>query len=66
MTKNAARREKFRKIGEAISKIGDPDVNDYATGKASMFEPRSGDQRQVIPCGPRFKTPQWIRSTAAK
>lgn len=38
MTKNAVRGEKFKKIGAAISKIGDPNVSDYETGLPSQFE----------------------------
>lgn len=39
--KSEARREKFRKIGQAISamkKVGDPNAPDYHTGKRSSFE----------------------------
>lgn len=68
--KRAQRREKFRKIGEALSAmkpIGDPDVNDYFTGKPSKFHVTAGasdlDQRIDIRYGPTMKTPQWVRTT---
>lgn len=77
VNKNTERREKFRKIGEAISKIGDPDVRDYRTGGRSEFELKrfdalnrdaddplnlDGRDHPEVPLGPRFNTPQWERS----
>jgi hypothetical protein len=41
LTKNAERREKFKKLGAAITalkKQGDPDAPDYFTGRESEFE----------------------------
>lgn len=66
--KTEARREKFRKIGQAISamKIGDPDVPDYHTGRDSRFHMARYDSHDKdlheIPLGPQFKTPQWQRT----
>jgi hypothetical protein len=46
MTKNAERREKFRKIQHATVKanrVGDPDIPDYWTGRESSFEMKRCD-----------------------
>ena len=73
----SSRRDKFRKLGQAISalrgvRIGDPDANDYFTGKSSKFHISSGatDLRherddtgiEGVPFPPGFKTPQWVRT----
>lgn len=77
MTKNAERREKFKRIGAAIGKIGNPNIGDYHTGRASSFSMKRFDQknrdsedplnkaqddRTEVPFGPRFNTPQWERT----
>jgi len=68
LTKNAERREKFKKIGAAISKYrpgADYDGRDYHTGKALKFQFANVDEghrdgfRIEVPHGPEFKTPQW-------
>jgi hypothetical protein len=67
LTKNAARRALFKKLGSAITKQGDPDSPDYHTGRASSFQIRNGpssDSRpERIPFGPAFKTPHWERTS---
>lgn len=65
MTKNAERREKFRKIGQAISKIGDPNAPDYETGRDSQFEIKGKavrDRALSHVVGPKLKTQQWERT----
>lgn len=66
-SKKLERREKFRKIGAAITKLGDPNVNDYHTGAESSFQIKRGpshteDGVKPIVGGPQFKTPQWERT----
>lgn len=69
MTKNAARREKFKKLGAALSKIGDPNAPHYYTGRDFAFEMKRYDSNDrllhEVPLGPRFGTPQWERSLRA-
>jgi hypothetical protein len=43
-----ARAEKFQKIRQAISKMGDPDVPDYHSGQESKFAMKRYDARQRI------------------
>ena len=70
MTKNAARRDKFRKLGQAITalknvKLGDPDSPDYHSGRESNFHRVNGPSdgvNEIHGIGPIFKTPQWERT----
>lgn len=70
MTKNNERNAKFKKLGAAISALNKKNwiECDYHTGKESEFYLARGDQgnregyRVTIPCGPQFKTPQWMRT----
>lgn len=61
LTKNAERREKFRKLGKAISAI-----RDYYTGEDCQFEikSRAVQDRDLssILFGPRMKTQQFERT----
>jgi hypothetical protein len=66
-SKTDERREKFRKLGQEITKLGDPNVPDYHTGEESKFHMSRGDMHDPdlhdIPLGPNFNTPQWKRTT---
>lgn len=74
--KQIERRNHFNRTGKAqpaCEKQGDPNVNDYLTGKPSKFHMAQGDtgarldgsfkNRREIKFGPKAKSPQWIRTT---